>query len=284
MAKSLLYKSKPVLLAVAISIFSVFTGSVVLITSNKASTSMVTVSLPKANEEILATLNSFLSTPNSIEHKLYQRDNGDAYTYAQGYIDLRSGCSYSVSITGSLYLVDLVSDGENLWQRSTKRETSSQGNWEEALPLTSNINSPLIGLTGNSSKLYCNLRDIARVLVPKQGGGWDVDRNALASLLAQRRTDELTEMFLLAGKLASDAPLISPSKINVSGSLTGLDRIVIEQPSEFQLKILFIGEGEVLIDEISLSHVSEQTVTIPASVEQRGDRTEEARQLLGIID
>ena len=284
MAKSVLYKSKPILLAVAIFLFSVIAGSVVLISSNKVNTSMETLSLPHANEEILATLNTFLSSPNSIEQKLFQSNNGDAYTYAQGYIDLRSGCSYSVSITGSLYSVDLVSDGKSLWQRSTKRETGSQGNWEEALPLTSNINSPLVGLTGNSSKLYCNLRDIARVLVPKQGGGWDVDSNALASLLAQRRNDELTEMFLLAGKLASEAPLISPSKINVAGSLTGLDRIMIEQPSEFQLKILFIGEGEILIDEISLSHVSEQTVTIPTSVEQRGDRTEEARHLLGIVD
>jgi hypothetical protein len=284
MAKTAVYKSKPMLLAVAISLFSVLAGSVVLISSNRANTSMEIRSLPSANEEILSTLNSFLSSPNSVEQKLYQRDNGDAYTYAQGYLDLRAGCSYNISITGSLYLVDLISDGVNLWQRSTKRETGSQGNWEEALPLTSNINSPLIGLTGNSSKIYCDLRDIARVLVPKQGGGWDVDREALATLLAQRRTGELTKMYLLAGKLASEAPSISPSMIDVGSSLTGLDRIMIEQPSEFQLKILFIGEGEMLIDEITLSHVSEQKVAIPSSVEQRGDRTEEARLLLGIVD
>ena len=284
MAKFAMYKSKPMILAAIISLFSLLIGSVVFFSSKDTNSSMGTKSIPPANNEILATLNTFLSSPNSIEQKLFQLDNGNVYTYAQGYLDLRDGCSYTINITGSLYSIDLVTDGVNHWQRSTKRETGSQGNWEAVLPLTSNINSPLIGLSGNSSKIYCNLRDIARVLVPKQGGGWDVDRNALASLLAQRRSEELAELFILAGKLGSEAPIITPSMINLNSSLIGLDRIMIEQPTDFQLKILFIGEGEILIDEIILSHVSEQIVNIPTLIEQRGDRTKEIRLLLGIVE
>jgi len=282
MAKRALLKSKLVLGAVVVVLLSVVAVSVVLFSMSRNTTEAQVGSLPQSNAEVLATFNRFLTTPTSIEHKLFQDAGGDAHTYGQGYIDLRSGCSYGINITGALYSVDLISDGAALWQRSTKRETGSQGNWEQALPLTSNINSPLLGLAGNGTLMYCNLRDISRVLVAKETVGWGVDRDALANLLAQRRTDELAAMYILAGKTAADAPVVDPAKLGVDALLAKLDRVMIEQPSDFQLKILFIGKGEFLMDEITLSRASEQTISAPDVVEQRGDRTEEARQLVGI--
>lgn len=277
-----LFKSRLLLGAVSVVVVSLIAVSVVLFSTNTNNTEAQAGSLPTSNTEVVSTFNRFLTTPTSIEHKLFQDAGGDAHTYGQGYIDLRSGCSYGINLTGALYSVDLISDGASLWQRSTKRETGSQGNWEQALPLTSNINSPLLGLTGNGTLMYCNLRDISRVLVAKETGGWDVDRGALANLLAQRRTDELAAMYILAGKTAADAPVVDPSQLGVEAALARLDRVMIEQPSDFQLKILFIGKGEFLMEEITLSRASEQTISAPAVVEQRGDRTEEARQLLGI--
>lgn len=275
---------KVIIIAIAAALVSGFTVTAATLFSKQQVGLLEQTSLPRANDQVLGILNDFFESPMIVEHMLYSGATSDPHTYGQGYLDLRNGCTLETNIIGALYAVDLKSDGATVWQRSTKRETGSQGNWEVALPLTSNINSPLLGLTGNPSTLYCSLRDISRVLVAKDGGGYDVDRDALAQLLAQRRSTELSSMYVLAGQSPAELPEFKTSMVDVDPTLALLEKIVIEQQSADYMKIIFVGTGNVMLDEISLTRTSERSLTPPQGIENRTDRQDEARLYLGLDD
>jgi hypothetical protein len=277
--------SNAIRVAAVIGAFAVAITGVSFVVARNQDKVTASASLPPTDTNLNSRLGSFLSVPVQFEHKIFDVTNTDPHTYVQGYMDLTTSCSYDAVLTGALYSVELRSNGTSLWQRSTKRETGAIGGWELSLPLNSNVNSPLLGLSGNPSSLYCQLKDISRVL--RSGtelNSFTVDTSALAQLTALRRSEEIAAMYVLAGEDPATAQSLSPAEVNVEPIVALLEKVVVEQQDQSTLRITMVGAGNRRLDEITLRHTETRQVSAPAPVEARTTRQQAGRMILGLTD
>jgi hypothetical protein len=249
-----------------------------------SSVRLVDAKLPTEEPQLAAELRSFLSQPVQLQHRTFTRDRSEPVVTGIGYLDLSDGCLYDVIYTGALYQVEMRSDGGQLWTRNTKRETGSRSEWESALPLTTNLNSPIFALAGNPSLLHCNIVSLSRTL-RSDSSGYRPDPDALTDMLAVQRQQELSALLVLAGADAGEsAALLAGSQVSGGILPTVIESVSVENDGRGTMRIVVTGDGGRVLDELLMRQVAVRPFETPQPVEQRTDQRLQARTLLGLSD
>lgn len=238
-------------------------------------------SLPQKEVKAAATLDSLLNGPVTFDHNMYAGDYG-AQSFGNGYLDLRDDCQMEATYTSALYAVDIKVVDSSVWQRSTKRETNLTGPWEKALPLNSNVNSPLLSLAGNPYTMLCALRDITRPL-QASGNEYVVDPAALDVMVQAVRLNEMT---LLLSRIGTPKDEISSRLANLEFGASilseKLERVVLEQTTADSLRIIVVGNGNRMLDELVIRRAAEKPVTGPVEVNMSTDEATTVRKMFGL--
>ena len=249
-----------------------------------SSVRLVDAKLPAEEPQLAAQLRTFLSQPVQLQHRTFTRDRSEPVVTGIGYLDLSDGCLYDVVYTGALYQVEMRSDGRQLWTRNTKRETGSRSDWENALPLTTNLNSPIFALAGNPTLLHCNIVSLARTL-RTDGSGYRPDAGALTDMLAVQRQQELSALLVLAGADAGESTsLLAGSQVSGGILPTVIESVSIENDGRGTMRIVVTGDGGRVLDELLMRQVAVRPFENPQPVQQRADHRSQARTLLGLSD
>jgi hypothetical protein len=251
---------------------------------DEVSATLAGAELPAEDPALLAVLREYFKQPVQLQHRTFTRDRTEPVVTGLGTLDLRDTCRFDLTFTGALYQVEMHTDGRQLLTRNTKRETGSQSSWESALPLTSNLNSPILALAGNPTSLHCNLISLARTLRSAEGG-YVIDSRALVSLLAAQRQQELSALLVLAGADAAERDsVLAGARVDATTLLALIEQVVIELDQRGTMRIAVIGDGGRVLDELLMRHIAEPTMQSPGPIEQRGDQQAAARRLLGLAD
>jgi hypothetical protein len=249
-----------------------------------SSVRLVDAKLPIEEPQLAAQLRAFLSQPVQLQHRTFTRDRSEPVVTGIGYLDLSEGCFFDVVYTGALYQVEMRSDGRQLWTRNTKRETGSRSEWESALPLTTNLNSPIFALAGNPSLLHCNIVSLSRTL-RSDSSGYRPDPDALTDMLAVQRQQELSALLVLAGADAGEsAALLAGSQVSGGILPTVIESVSVENDGRGTMRIVVTGDGGRVLDELLMRQVAVRPFETPQPVEQRTDQRLQARTLLGLSD
>jgi hypothetical protein len=245
-------------------------------------TALTSAEIPDEDAPLSALFREYFVQPVQLQHRTFTRDRSEPVVTGLGYLDLSEGCRFDITYTGALYQVEMYSDGRQLFTRNTKRETGSQSLWEVSMPLTSNLNSPVLAMAGNPTLLHCNLLSLARTL-RTDGETLRIDPEAFVSLLAAQRQQEIGALLVLADAGADEGnALLATSSVDASSFLALVEQVTIDRDDRGTLRITVLGDGGRVLDELTMRHTPSAVFRTPEPLEQRTDLQSQARRFLGI--